>query len=259
MNINSILNFNRIFYLIRNEVFSNYRKILTIFGALAAILFVIMIFNRFFQSTADIYTGWFGNVLIIGGLIYASSMFSDLHHPQKGIQYIMLPASMEEKLLSKLIMGTIGYTLTVIVFFYLFSLIMSCFSLLISGHVTALFNPLVSNVGWEILNFIVIQSVFMLGSVYFKRSPFFKTILALFVFFFLASICGILIIRLVYHDFFGKFINGGSMNLNIPDITGYINNSFARNIPGIAKILYWFVMAPVFWVVSYFRLKETEV
>ncbi len=258
MYINSILNFNRIFYLIRNEIASNYKKIFTVFGAVAGILFLNSI-SRFYKPSANTSGGWFGIILIIGGLIYTSNIFKDLHHPQKGIHYLMQPASITEKFLAKLLMVSAGYSLTVIVFMFLFSAMMSGLSLIFFGYGQTLFNPFTNDVGWMILNYIIIQSVFLLGSVYFKRSAFFKTILAIFIFIILIGLTGIFFIRIVYHDFFGKFITGGNMSLNFPEITGYFNDIILKYLPGIVKILYWFVMAPFFWIVTFFRLKETEV
>ncbi len=244
MNIESIININRVVFLIRNEIFSNYTKIFTVFGAIAAVLFVNMLFSR------NIGAGLFEAILFIGGVIYTSGIFKELHNPQKGISYLMQPASIPEKFLAKLLLSTIGYSLAVIVFLFLFSVVISGLSSVIFGKGSPLFNPFTLNVIWMILNYFIIQSVFLLGSVYFKRSALFKTILALFVFVILLGLMSFISIRIVY---------GNDLSLNLQELSGSFKNYFISYIPGIAKTLYLFAAAPLFWIVGYFRLKETEV
>ena len=53
-------------------------------------------------------------------------------------------------------------------------------------------------------------------------------------------------------EFFSKF---GSQEFNYPPLFNHV----AGVLSYIIRILFWFILAPLFWVISFFRLKEIEV
>jgi hypothetical protein len=93
------------------------------------------------------------------------------------------------------------------------------------------------------VGFMLSQSLFLLGSIYFIKKQAFKTFFILILFFIFLSI--LILIE-------GKLI------LDVTALTekdfGNLGNIFAN----IAKIFYYLLL-PFFWLVSYFRLTEKQV
>lgn len=120
--------------------------------------------------------------LFIGGAIYAGLMFTDYNRKESAVFNILLPASHWEKASVYILYGVfffwVAYTACYLLVDFIGVLIFN------SDHVKVFF-PLQSKEG-DVINVYVIQVVFLftqtlliLGSIYFRRFAFFKTIIAL--------------------------------------------------------------------------------
>ena len=103
-------------------------------------------------------------------------------------------------------------------------------------------------------NYLVIQPIFLLGAIYFRKMNFLKTVLALIlVGFSIALYSGLLTGLAVW-------INGGNHTFGKIDHYNITNNDAVIHFIVVnAKILYWGLTAPFFLLVSYFSLKERQV
>jgi hypothetical protein len=188
------------------------------------------------------------------GTFYASQFFRDLASRAKGITFLLVPASTFEKFLCSLL-----YTL--VLFFMIYT---ACFYLVDALMVT-ITNSLdtINKPNGEIplinvfditffslnndatLNFLLfffsVQSVFLLGSVYFRKYNFLKTIISVFVTWF--------ILFLVFYFIYYQNSPEGSV-----ENYGPIANWSAHLIQGLV-----YSIAPLFWIVSYYRLKQKQV
>jgi hypothetical protein len=191
--------------------------------------------------------------LIIGSfvlLIYSGNFFDSIGSKYKGMYYFTLPVSPLERV-------AVTFTYTMILFPALFLLMFSCFdyfAILIFKSIHHINEEMVlftNTVTWEgIYIYIVLISALTLGSFMFGKNGVIKT--------------GILLFLLVLF-FFGlqsliyKSILPFNFSTTFPDQIriddkGYyylsINNIF---------ISAWYLVAPLIWIILYFKLKEKEI
>ncbi len=242
----SSLSFKRLYYLIKYEVMSNYRQGIVTVGAVAGVLLVIgFIFGG--MSTRAGLDFWYNAVVFGGGILFSSASFKEIHNPQTAVHYLLLPATSLEKFLSKLILTTVGYLIGTAVFYFIFTAAVSLLKLAVYGSLGPVFDPFDISIYSMFYWYLVIQSMFLLGSVYFKKMAFFKTILTLIIFFFALSIFTGIIIRIVFSDYpiFTSFWR--------PDL----RNFTAGILPEVLKAATLAAMV-IFWITGYFRIRETE-
>ncbi len=229
--------------------------------------------NLFLQYSAY----YFGLYFI--GCFYASTIFSELGSKSRAIQYLSIPASHLEKLLCGILFGVVLFFLAYTAVFYLVDIPMVSLANRIIArehqHWPGTFEPISSvqvlnlwNNPWApipdrkfhlfLLGYFAVQSAFLLGSVYFTRWSFIKTVLALLLFW------------LVFVLFTDKAVTE-----HLPDgwhaydmLRWYDNSDNTAvfrmvRLPEATERLLILVIQysfpPAFWVITYFRLKEKEV
>ncbi|GHU72981.1 hypothetical protein FACS189413_16820 [Bacteroidia bacterium] len=263
MNSN-ILNFNRIGLLFRRF----FTEQLHGEAIRWAIMVIVFIFIRNFPTGI-------GLTIIISGAFFAASVFRNIHRPNDGNSYFMLPASQLEKWIVGLIIGI----------FYFFAMMILCYvtgNLLGTGlnyllaqvpffsdilplfHTSDLHWVFFENISLNVnfnsncipesfplvfaLIFIHIQSLYLLGSVYFKHSQVWKTFFA----------WNIFQISLLIFAIVEMYIFKGETNISINNSLGQYNSwlEIAGNV-GFAFLFY--ILPPIFWIISYFRLTEKQV
>jgi hypothetical protein len=118
----------------------------------------------------------------------------------------------------------------------------------------------------------VCQSVYLLGSIWFRKLAFLKTVLWITIFATGAAAVAAVAARILMADHLvwnqvqagSHRVGGWSLNLSdqslqtvfAPGSRGYGGLMIFKRI---ADVLFYGVLAPVCWLASYFRLKETEV
>lgn len=215
--------------------------------------------------------------LFVIGCIYASLLFADLADRPKGISYLSVPASHLEKVVCNLFFGVVIFFLVYLAIFYIVTPPMLALSNAVreakfktGGNNYPFVKSQLVNVfhfgkgnGEDMfymlhLVFFAVQSTFILGSVYFARFSFIKTVIAvllawLFLFLFVAKV-----LVPIMPD--GSYFNGltnwslqndGSMPNKVIMLPNWVEST--------VNFLFKFAFAPLFWVVTYFRLKEKEI
>ncbi|MBX2842392.1 MAG: hypothetical protein KTR26_11520 [Flammeovirgaceae bacterium] len=253
--MDNILNIQRFGLLLNREFRINAKFIGIVTGALVGLLSFIL-----FVTIANVYgdgmsvfnfhTNIYLGILIPGGILLTSISFSDLHNNLKRLNYLLLPSSTFEKFLSMLLITTVGWVLG-------FTLVYAILSEIANGIgsyytegalVFESFNPF-SELAWDgIRVYISVQALFLAGAAYFKNYAFFKTLFALVVFGAFLALGGYLIFADLIHS--ENHPSGPSEEFK--DFTEY------TLVPIVENIFDW-AMAPVFWVIAFFSLKEKEV
>jgi hypothetical protein len=202
------------------------------------------------------------------GSFYASQYFRDLGSRAKGINFLLVPASAFEKILCCLLYTVVLFFVVFIAAFYVADILMVT---IVKSFVATdapgrgLLNIFdATNLPFEggstinvLLIFFAIQSAFLLGSVYFEKYSFIKTIISGFVVFFV-----IFCFLFFLYDLMpkGGFADGYLTSYRI-DNNG--KDDYLVTIPRwIGQILYYALMygiAPFLWIVTYYRLKEKQV
>jgi hypothetical protein len=112
---------------------------------------------------------------------------------------------------------------------------------------------------WQTIGlYLVTQSFFLFGSIYFKKAAFFKTILLLGAASFALGLVYVLSARLIFHEAFVGFGEtvGPIEEVFAPE-AGFERLVRALNVVG--DVFLWAITPIFFWVVGYLRLRETEV
>ena len=253
----AIFNINRIWWLLQRYFVENRHRELYYWG-----IFVI-VFMFFHNDSSAI-----GGIILVAGIVFCGRFFREIHSPTSGLNYFMIPATQAEKLVT-------SYLLTIV---YFFGMMLAVYTI---GNLAGTFlNNLFANVSylspgldwfshkplrwcllevpqtdvvgspfiWIFFNaYLFIQAIFMLGSLYFKRSAVFKTILTLFVAGFVCVVIMMLGVK-VFLDI--PTISDESINININGE----NNPFGA-VGGIIP----YVLIPYLWILGYFKLTEKEV
>jgi hypothetical protein len=205
------------------------------------------------------------------GTFFASQYFRDLSSRARGINFLLVPASAFEKLLCSLLFTVVFFFIAFVSIFYLVDVLMVAVANALPVGKEATAKPSVLNVFKVILlrfnrdstvNFLLVffsvQSVFLLGSVFFEKYSFIKTIISGFLaVFFLFCIM----------FFFNEVVlpPGGypygfltAYRVHVDGVNDHLVQ-VPRWIGEVFRYTAMYATAPFFWLVTYFRLKEKQV
>jgi len=222
------------------------------------------------------FTYYWGLALV--GCLYSSTIFAEFGSKANGIAWLGVPASTLEKLLCGLLFSTILFFVGFTLVFYLVDipLVKICNELIERQHRTWLGGyPISTNVIWNVLRglpgdnfdsklhgalvlYFILQALFALGSVYFERYTFVKTIVAFLVFVLVFLVLEKQVMARIPPHGWNRFTptndwitNGDSLQVKevrvSPWITGPLGLLLLLGIP------------PVIWIATYFRIKEKQV
>lgn len=248
-------------HLLRKEYYERGKTILTYTAAY--VVGVIGIRLLFVQPgfQGEFYQVALGLGLFLFGLIFASTSFSETHQLAKKHTWLMLPATVTEKLAVQILIVSILYPVGLLVLITVTSLIAELVSWPIQGGPMAIFHPFTADAGMGMLHFVVLSSVFMLGSAYFKKHQYIKTVLTLFAFGLFVGILGAVAAQRYMFSYTHSTvqISIDSELYGLPmtadpsrfDMYGHI-------VTNIVRWSYWILLAPFCWLVTFFRLQEVE-
>jgi hypothetical protein len=265
----------------------NRKRYLLALPAIAGALFVwysfILVMDRHEPLAISYQFSTYYVGLYLIGCLYGSMLFSELGHKARSIQYLSVPASQFEKLLCALFFGVLLFFIVYTLLFYLVDIPMVALSNRLihtrSLHAYASSNNdypirvynLITREGAPIpdqdfnaflLIYFALQAAFILGSVYFVRYSFIKTIVSLLL---LVVVYMLFIIKGIASGLpegwhIGRSLfewarwggpDGGMEEVKLIRLSSWASNSF------IFFIQYCFPF--IFWSITYVRLKEKEV
>ena len=260
MNITNIFSPGRLLHLLKRDILSNINSTLIALGAVTAVIYFISAISAYNNApSGQLYFTLFTNFLFAGGLIVTSMIFKEMHKKETAQNYLLLPASNFEKFFSRLLISTIGFALITLVGVTVISYLSEGVNLLIFKRHNVIFNPFSKTVWMLMAHYMVAQSIFFLGSVFFRKYHFIKTINVIFLIQLSLSIITVLFARIIFFDFFEGFFGLNETSFQIQWDALKINPDTIKVLFTTGKIIYWLVPAPLFWTISYFRLKEAEV
>ncbi len=250
------LNFNgsRLFKVFMNDILKQKRRLISASGGAAGILVMLFLLASLKSAPQGFFTPWYYIILFVGGYIAASNAFQDIHEKNRNYEFFMLPASMGEKFLSRLIMYGFLFPLYAYLLIFVTSAAASLFHGIFFGSLTPLFHPGGQWLFRIIWIFVVTQSVFLLGSLYFSNHAFFKTSIVLTVVQLLVFLIILAMLRLVFHNLFQNPVNFQFSPFNQEDLIDLAGNYFR-----VLKFVFLYLTAPFLWVLSLLKLEESEV
>jgi len=239
-----------------------------IYWSIMAIVFM------FLRNTTPLMVG----LIIVGGAFYAGRFFREIHSRSNGVAYFMIPATQLEKLVAGIVMTTFYYLTMMIITYVIGNLLgtflnnilasVNMFGLNIFHHIPLQWNLFETTIthtnvifnssgvpSYEtsynsLLNtvtaFLLVQSVYLFGSIYFKSNQTLKTFLAVNIIQILLVIVLVIEVRLII----------GGFNINTTSLQ--FANDFGIMVRNIVRPVFY-LLPPFFWVVSYFRLTEKQI
>ncbi|MDY0290431.1 MAG: hypothetical protein RBR15_16520 [Sphaerochaeta sp.] len=256
---------NRFGLLINRELQTSKRDL----SIYAATLFLVLLASETMRSfatqyslsgsSATTYASLFPNFLFLGGLIITSLSFAEDMFSKNGQQqWLMLPATSLEKFLSKGVLTAFAYPLALIVVFFLSSVIIEPIQLLFFGDPVTLFNPFFSDMGSILGLYLVWHAIFLLGSTYFHKGHFFKTVLALGVIGLALGALGLLFVKLIFSIKYGSSLRTFDVVFSFDSLLFQPATGVVGAFRVFGKLLY-FVVLPLFcWVTAFFRVEEVQ-
>lgn len=254
--MNTTFNFSRLGLLIRRYFIENRNKELMYWG----ILTLVFCLNHNVDSARML--------IFIMGFIFAAKQFKIFNYTPGGMHYLLIPATHLEKLVANILLSTV----------YFFTMIMIAYSIgnIIGTNLLNMLFNVSAPLSWDmfsfnntnavgnnipfmqgnpfigmIVTFLIIQSTFLLGSVYFKRSSTGRTMLSIFAVFLVLGIIELFLFKFI----FGRISMYGNM-LSFDLIS---ENSPTLIIIGQIYKIIGYLLIPFLWLVTYFRLKEKQV
>jgi len=274
--MNQFFHFNRFALLVAKHWADNKKRyglsILAFIGLLIT-WFVFTILTGFDSNPMgrEVQTITYFFALFATGTFYASQYFSDLGSRPKGINFLLVPASAFEKLLCSLLYSVLLFFVVFTALFYLVDVLLVGLAKAFTAPPATGGKPTVVNV-FDIVNvpfnkdtmlnflcfFFSAQAAFLLGSVYFEKFNFIKTIICGFV-------VGFILFCLMY-VLNAKLLPDGDYSRGF--FTTYrvyvdgVNDHLVQLPAWIGQVLRFLVLygiAPFLWIVTYYRLKEKQV
>ncbi|MCF7914497.1 MAG: hypothetical protein K9L66_04960 [Spirochaetaceae bacterium] len=250
--------------LMRRDITTGYKNVLIIIAALAAVLITFDVLSfTIFQGSAEIghHLSTFSTILFIGGFIATSGIFKEVHKRESAQAYLMLPASPLEKTVSRILISNLGWILLTLLWYSAYSYLSAGVTELIAGQHHYLFNPFQTQFWLIVANYLVVQSIFLVGAIYFRKAQLFKTLLTLFAAGVLFSIFMAVLVRIVFAPYFsGMFIidNAKLIGPMFEDMPFRFQDKI-KVLMIIRNVFYWGLLAPVAWLITYIRFREVQV
>jgi len=233
----------------------NLKSYLIALAAMGGILLALLITDSYSRSSINYepFVSTFYLFFFLGGFIFTSRIFNELHQPEKSYQYLTLPASTLEKLISQWLFSAILY----VVISYIVVQIIAFIGGIVSStlfqfdfhwlNLTQFEFPKIAAI------YIVIHSIFFLGACYFKNYNFIKTLLSVFI---LGATVFVISIAAAYL-LFGQ--SGFSESTLWMQTNSELPHFITVELPTVIETIFWYGLAPFFLIVSYFKLKERQV
>jgi hypothetical protein len=259
--MNNQFNINRLILLFKRFFNENAQKELTFWGISTIVMMLLH------EQNASVIM-----FLIISGFIFAARQFKMFAYTPSGMHFLMIPATHFEKLTVSIILSTVYFFFAFIISYivgtflgtHLMNFILDRnevvqFGLLNFTNSYDALPGIVKNYANDTIFrtfgiFAIIQSIFLFGSVYFKRNAVGRTILSMILLSTLLIIIELIMLKTLYGSTSISNNNLVFMNMNF-DLTESLV------VQTISKILEigTYLTVPFFWVVSYFRLTEKQV
>lgn len=248
-----IFSSNRFIILLKREINHAKRPFLYaiggVFGGLSIGILVQLFSNSNMHNTLNI-DSLLTSVGIMG-IIWSSISFSELINPASKQQYLALPASTLEKILSKWsivsILIPIFFIICYIMYSYAFTAVINGLSVKNLPFANFPINDLVK----FILSLSLAQAIFFAGSVWMPKNSILKTGAGLVAVFFVICIFSLFAMKIIFYDVIdGWSFNSRNVDVDFPMFEAF-NSVYVKSI--VYLITYTF-----FITVSYFKLKEKE-
>jgi hypothetical protein len=254
----------RLFLLIQRDFLTHYRTIAIFTAAIAGFVIFTSTLSSAAQSGNNFHQVLFFLILYIGGFIFTSRAFRELFSSQKSYTYLTLPGSTLEKFVARLLLTSLIFTLGTLAVYLAIAAVSEGINKLLIGNTHQFLDPFSKKFLVAAAAYLVIQGVFLAGAVFFRKNAFIKTILSLMVLSILLLIIALIVARIVSPGYFGNIPRTNFQLDTLSDLASLLGMTeegllqLGRAIRIGLKILFWAVLAPFLWVISYLKFRRIE-
>ena len=248
----------RLGFLLKLELVKGWRALVivaaTVIGFLLLVAFIMGYLGQHMEHESS-----FSNFVFIGGFIFTSRAFFAFHKKEWNIPALMLPASIFEKGLTGLLLTSVGWGIYTVAVYWIFSLISSGLNLLVWDFATPFFGPS-RQMGWILLHYLILQSLFFLGAALFRKAALFKTVLSMMGLMTFLGLVFMLLLRLFFWEEAGVIMEMGEKEFGMKFASDPFHyQGHFRGWAVLGKTFYFGLMPLFCWTTAFFRLREIEV
>jgi hypothetical protein len=166
---------------IQNDALRIARPVLFTTVALLGLTVLIYLFyyQRLLGETQVVPQGVFGTYLVGAGLMLTGIAFQDMHHRLDRYQYLMLPISSFERLLSRFLLTGPLFVLYGLLAFMIFDLAGRQAVQMYWDVRLPMFSPFTDQTQWLIISYLFFHALMLIGAICFRTHAFLRTILFL--------------------------------------------------------------------------------
>ena len=278
MQVNNTLNAGRFGAYFKKHLVDNYRFYLMSIVVLTGLILLLLIFVGLTETHFSRYSDLLPFYLVglyISGLIFTSISFNELGNKPRGIDYLLLPASHLEKFLTTLLITTIGFLLVYHLAFFLAVQVLDTivrirYGAIMENDLTKFSEKDIWQ--WNYYIWVIAQSLFLLGAVYFHKYSLIKTVFFFFVFVLSLYLVNALFVQFFFHkqmaDWRAHFPFVG-VNIELPQqpaVNGdtgthyrFVLLMIPENMQNVLLFMVKYLLAPMLWTIAYFRLRDKEI
>ncbi|MGD2033603.1 MAG: hypothetical protein PVF73_01000 [Bacteroidales bacterium] len=250
MSLKNYFEISRFWLLLKMEIARSRKGLLvTLVITFGFLFFIGLLLTPFIDPSMIIYehnTG-FAFTLLTGGFILSSLAYRDSSNTLRRYKYLTLPVSTFEKFLSMWLLTSFGWILLYTITYTIYSFFANAIGqLLFHDLVFETFNPLGPGAVQFMKLYFVLQGIFLAGAAHFKGYVIPKTLLTLILF---GAVCGGITYLLMQDLFHIEMTTESCSFIGLPSFQVWM----------IIQWLFWWLLAPLCWVITYLGLKEQEV
>ena len=251
----SMNRFGRLFHKHTTEHYKNYLMSVTVLVGVMILGGSFLIYVAEVQLDKNVQTFLFFTIFMLAGTIFTSSVFSDLGDRRKSIVWLTLPASHFEKYLVAWI-----YSFVILIIAYTLIFYLAIFTAIhlqhVHGRPQVILNVFDKLILQMYLVYAFLHAISFFGAVYFEKLHFIKTAFTFFI---------VLAILIVINKGLLSVLLGRTIDSSLPfGNMRFGNNGQAVDIKLSSQdspyLLYlMIILTLIFWVSTYFRIKEKQV
>ncbi|OJJ21477.1 hypothetical protein BKI52_13095 [marine bacterium AO1-C] len=247
--MNKHFDFSRFWLLLKMEMLKGRKAIVMTLVIILGTMTIGTVSEPLLDDNKIIHAENFAYGLFIGGFILSSLAFSSLSNSLKSFQYLTLPASTFEKFLSMWLLTCIGWMVAYTIGYSICAPLISLIGQLSSDSLVIVpYNPLGGFIITVLKFYFVLQGIFLVGAVHLKGYVLPKTLFALVLY-------GVLCM-LIFYLFLGDMVNS-----EVEQVMSNVDLSKTTiNVLWVGlEWIFWWLFAPLCWIITFLGLKEKEV
>lgn len=252
MSLRNHFDTSRFWLLLKMELFRSRKGVVMTFVITYGMLFFLdLLLSTVLEGNKLVHehTESYAFTLLIGGFTLTSLSFSDLGSTLKRYHYLTLPASALERFVCMWLLSSFGWIMLYTFTYTAYSFIANPLGSMLFNNVTFKpFEPFGEFAIGTMRYYFILQGIFLVGAVHFRGYVLPKTLFVLILF---GTVCGTFIYFILIDVFMTEHECNGFDCVLVKEVA-------AHNVWRVVQWLFWWVLAPLSWLIAYLGIREQE-